>query len=62
MASIQIFIGSCYGAAEQVAQLAAEKLQSLGHKATLNSYPRPQDLINYCSATPTQGRVNCRIA
>lgn len=45
MASIQILIGSIYGAAEQVAEIAAEKLRELGHEVTLNTYARPQDLV-----------------
>lgn len=45
MASIQILIGSIYGAAEQVAEIAAEKLREIGHEVTLNTYARPQDLV-----------------
>ena len=44
MASIQILIGSVYGAAEQVAEIAAEKLREHGHLVTLNTYARAQDL------------------
>ncbi len=44
MASIQILIGSVYGAAEQVAEIAAEKLREHGHQVTLNTYARAQDL------------------
>lgn len=45
MASIQILIGSVYGGAEQVAEVAAEQLRQLGHQVTLNTYARPQDLV-----------------
>ncbi len=44
MASIQILIGSVYGAAEQVADIAAEKLHEYGHTVTLNTYAQAQDL------------------
>jgi MioC protein len=44
MTSIQILIGSVYGAAEQVAEIAAEQLRSLGHEVTLNTYARAEDL------------------
>ena len=44
MASIQILIGSVYGGAEQLAEIAAEQLRALGHEVTLNTYARPQDL------------------
>ena len=46
MASIQILIGSVYGAAEQVAEIAAEKLREHGHLVTLNTYARAQDLTH----------------
>jgi flavodoxin len=45
MASIQILIGSIYGGAEQIAEIAAEQLRQLGHEVTLNTYARPQDLV-----------------
>jgi len=45
MANIQILVGSVYGAAEQVAEIAAEKLRELGHQVTLNTYARAQDLV-----------------
>lgn len=45
MASIQILIGSIYGGAEQIAEVAAEQLRQLGHEVTLNTYARPQDLV-----------------
>jgi len=44
MAKIQILIGSVYGAAEQVAEIAAEKLREHGHEVSLNTYARPADL------------------
>jgi len=44
MASIQILIGSVYGGAEQVAEIAAEQLRELGHQVSLNTYARPEDL------------------
>jgi flavodoxin len=45
MAKIQILIGSIYGGAEQVAEIAAEQLLSLGHEVSLNTYARPEDLV-----------------
>jgi MioC protein len=45
MAKIQILIGSIYGGAEQVAEIAAEQLRSLGHEVSLNTYARPEDLV-----------------
>jgi len=45
MASIQILIGSVYGAAEQVADIAATRLRELGHEVSLNTYARPEDLV-----------------
>jgi flavodoxin len=44
MASIQILIGSVYGGAEQVADIAAEQLRELGHQVALNTYARAEDL------------------
>ncbi|UUA74122.1 flavodoxin domain-containing protein [Cellvibrio sp. QJXJ] len=44
MSKIQIFIGSVYGGAEEVAELVAEELRSLGHEVTLNTYARAEDL------------------
>jgi flavodoxin len=44
MAYIQILIGSIYGGAEQVANIAAEQLRELGHEVTLNTYARAEDL------------------
>lgn len=45
MASIQILIGSVYGRAEQVAEIAAEQLRNLGHTVSLNTYARPEDVM-----------------
>ncbi|RYZ94144.1 MAG: flavodoxin [Moraxellaceae bacterium] len=45
MASIQILVGSVYGAAEQVAGIAAARLRELGHDVSLNTYAQPQDLV-----------------
>lgn len=45
MASIQILIGSIYGGAEQVAEVAAARLRELDHIVTLNTYARPQDIV-----------------
>jgi len=45
MASIQILIGSVYGGAEQIAEIAATRLRELGHEANLNTYARPEDLV-----------------
>jgi len=45
MASIQILIGSVYGAAEQVAEIAAGQLRELGHEVSLNTYAQPEDLV-----------------
>lgn len=45
MAKIQILVGSIYGGAEQVAEVAAAQLRELGHEASLNTYARPQDLV-----------------
>ncbi len=44
MASIQILIGSVYGGAEQVAEIAAEELRELDHQVALNTYARAEDL------------------
>ena len=45
MAQIQIMIGSIYGGAEHVAEIAAKQLRELGHEVTLNTYARPEDLM-----------------
>jgi MioC protein len=44
MSKIQIMVGSVYGGAEQVAELAADLLRNLGHQTEINTYARPQDL------------------
>jgi MioC protein len=44
MSKIQIMVGSVFGGAEQVAELAAELLRNLGHTVNINTYARPQDL------------------
>ena len=45
MASIQILVGSVFGGAEQVADLAAAQLRELGHQVSINTYARPEDLM-----------------
>jgi len=44
MSKVQILVGSVYGGAEQVAELAAEGLRTQGHEVEINTYARPQDL------------------
>jgi len=44
MSKIQIFIGSVYGGAEQVAEIVSEELDKLGHEVSLNTYARAEDL------------------
>jgi flavodoxin len=44
MSKIQVFIGSVYGAAEQVGEIAADELTKLGHEVSLNTYARAEDL------------------
>jgi MioC protein len=44
MSKIQIFIGSVYGGAEQVAEILSEELSKSGHQVSLNTYARAQDL------------------
>lgn len=44
MSKIQICIGSMYGGAEQVGELAAEELRKAGHDVSLNTYARAEDL------------------
>lgn len=44
MSKIQILVGSVYGAAEQVAELAAELLREQGHDVSINTYPSGADL------------------
>ena len=45
MASIQILVGSVYGRAEQIADIALQHLRELGHQVSLNTYARPEDLV-----------------
>jgi len=44
MSKIQIFIGSVYGGAEEVAEILSEALRKLGHDVSLNTYARAEDL------------------
>lgn len=44
MSKIQVFIGSVYGGAEQVAEILSEALGKLGHEVSLNTYARAEDL------------------
>lgn len=44
MSKIQICIGSMYGGAEEVGELAAEELRKAGHDVSLNTYARAEDL------------------
>lgn len=44
MSKIQIFIGSVYGGAEEVAEIVREELSKLGHEVSLNTYARAEDL------------------
>jgi MioC protein len=45
MSKIHIMVGSVFGGAEQVAELAAGILRDKGHEVEINTYPRPQDLL-----------------
>lgn len=45
MANIQILVGSVFGGAESVADIAAEKLRELNHTVSINTYAQPQDLV-----------------
>ena len=45
MANIQILVGSVYGAAEQVAEIAADTLRECGHDVSLNTYARAEDIV-----------------
>lgn len=45
MSKIQIMVGSVFGGAEQVAELAAGLLRDQGHEVEINTYARPQDLM-----------------
>lgn len=44
MSKIQIFIGSVYGGAEEVAEILNDELTKLGHEVSLNTYARAEDL------------------
>jgi MioC protein len=44
MSKIQIFIGSVYGGAEQVAEILSQELGKGGHDVSLNTYARAEDL------------------
>ncbi len=44
MANIQIIVGSVFGGAEQVAEIAAEKLRELGHTISINTFAAAADL------------------
>lgn len=43
MSNISIFVGSVYGNAQNVAELAEEKLVSMGHEVSLHSEPEIDD-------------------
>jgi MioC protein len=45
MRKIQIIVGSVNGGAEQVADIAAEKLRELGHTVFINTYASPAELV-----------------
>ena len=45
MAKIQIIVGSVFGGAEQIAEIAAEKLRALGHQVSVNTYASAADII-----------------
>ncbi|MES2824451.1 MAG: flavodoxin domain-containing protein [Pseudomonadota bacterium] len=45
MTKIQIIIGSVFGGAEQIADIAAAKLRELGHSVFVNTYASAADLI-----------------
>ncbi|QEI12806.1 flavodoxin domain-containing protein [Cellvibrio japonicus] len=49
MSKIQIMVGSVYGGAEQVADIAADLLRTKGHEVSINTYARPQDLTRDAS-------------
>lgn len=44
MSKIQIFVGTVYGGAEQVAEILKDELEKLGHEVSLNTYARAEDL------------------
>ena len=46
MANVQILVGSVYGASEQVAEIVCDQLKDAGHNVSINTYPRPEDLLN----------------
>jgi MioC protein len=45
MSKIQIFVGTVYGGAEQVAEILKDELEKLGHEISLNTYARAEDLV-----------------
>lgn len=45
MSNIQIMVGSVYGGAEQIAELAAAQLTAAGHQVSINTYAQAQDLV-----------------
>ena len=45
MSHIQILVGSVTGTAERIADLAAERLQTLGHQVTVNRFAQLDDLL-----------------
>ncbi len=45
MANIQIIVGSVFGGAEQIAEIAAEKMRDFGHVVSINTYAAAADLI-----------------
>ena len=44
MSKIQIFVGTVYGGAEQVAEILKDELEKLGHQVGLDTYARAEDL------------------
>ena len=46
MASISIFFGSVYGAAERLSETVSDKLNELGHQASIIDNPQVEDVIN----------------
>lgn len=60
MAQISIFVGSVYGNAQQAAELAQEKLEGLGHSASLFDDPAVSDftdaqIVLFITSTTGQG-------
>jgi flavodoxin len=45
MTKIQIIVGSVFGGAEQIAEIAALKLRELGCEVTINTYASATDII-----------------